>query len=131
MGAMPPLTDGSHVMLWGVGTVECLVDRADMRRTDGYVVGATLGIAASRFRVRPQRVGNGATTLGGGDAVGFGVVVKVDAGATLGSGGGVRSDGGVGATIVGGGGDGVWGAVGTWSGRWVCCLKMSDSVSKV
>jgi hypothetical protein len=152
MGAMPPLTDGSQVMRWGVVTVEVSGDRADMRRTDGNgrgligegvadggiggvavgdVVGASFGIAASRLRVRPQRVGKGATTLGGGGGVGFGFGVKNDAGTTLGSGGGVDSDGGAGATVGGGGGDGVWGTVGTWSGRWVCCLNMSDSVSKV
>jgi hypothetical protein len=151
---MPPLTDGSQVMRLGVVMVEVSGDRADRRRTDGNgrgavwigegvadggiggvavgdVVRATLGIDASLLRVRPQRVGNGATTLGGGGGVGAGLGVKTDAGTTLGSGGGVGSDDGVGATVGGGGGDGVRGTVGTWSGRWVCCVKMSDSVSKV
>jgi hypothetical protein len=154
---MPPLTDGSQVMWLGVAMVEVAGDRADSRRTDrngrgvvrvgegvavggidgvviGDVTGATLGSDESLLRVRPQRLGKGATTLGGGGGVGAGVGVATDVGTTLGSGGGVGSGDGVGSTVGGGGGDGVWGNVGnvgTWSGRWVCCVKMSDSVSKL
>jgi hypothetical protein len=97
----------------------------------GDVDGATLGSDAPLLRVRPQRLGKGATTLGGGGGVGDGVGVATDVGTTLGSGGGVGSGDGVGSTVGGGGGDGVWGTLGTWSGRWVCCVKMSISVSKL
>jgi hypothetical protein len=140
MGEIPPLTDGSQAMRLGVAVVEAAGDRADSRRTDGNgrgvvwvgegvavggiggvavgdVAGANLGIDASLLRVRPQRLGKGATTLGGGGGVGAGVGVKTDVGTTLGSGGGVGSGEGVGSTVGGGGGDGVWGTVGTWSGR--------------
>jgi hypothetical protein len=130
MGAMPPVTDGSQVMRLGVAVVEVAGGRADSRRTDGNgrgvvwvggvavgdVAGATLGNDAPLLRVRPQRLGKGATTLGGGVGVGAGL------GTTLGSGGGVSSGDGVGSTVGGGGGDGVWGGVvragvGTWEGR--------------
>jgi hypothetical protein len=106
MGAMPPLTDGSQVMWLGVAVVEVAGDRADSRSTDrngrgvvwvgegvavggiggvvvGDVAGATLGSDASLLRGRPQRLGKGATTLGGGGGVGAGVGVATDVGTTL------------------------------------------------
>jgi hypothetical protein len=107
---------------WGLGRGWWLVVGGIGGVAVGDFAGATLGSDAPLLRVRPQRLGKGATTLGGGGGVGAGVGVENGVGTTLGSGGGVGSGDGVGSTVGGGGGDGVWGGVvragvGTWEGR--------------